>query len=334
MKMLVDIYTNLSYKIEKASYITPILAQREIYKYTLGKEKHCKGIKKEVRSSSEFIEVTKEKYDVLIVDESHRLKQKSGIYNNKGENQTKEIINASKFSIFFIDDLQRITLKDEGSTEEIMKIAKKQHAIIEQFELTSQFRCFGSTEYISWVEDVLQMRNRQNRDEIDFELNYDVKIVDDPNEVRNFIKKKNKKNNNARIVAGCCWDSKEEARNAPQIYDIEIEKYNFRMSWNLKKEKWAIAEDSVERAGCVYTCQGLDFEYIGVIIGKDMIYRNGKVEGDYKERAKTDHALYGIQKIMKENKEKGENLVDEIIKNTYRILLTRGKCRLHYILRR
>ena len=117
MKMLVDIYTNLSYKIEKASYIMPILAQREIYKYTLGKEKHCKGIKKEVRSSSEFIEVTKEKYDVLIVDESHRLKQKSGIYNNKGENQTKEIINASKFSIFLLMIYKELHLK----TKEVQK---------------------------------------------------------------------------------------------------------------------------------------------------------------------------------------------------------------------
>ncbi len=104
------------------------------------------------------------------------------------------------------------------------------------------------------------------------------------------------------------------------------------MSWNLISEPWAVAKDSVIRAGCIYTCQGLDFEYVGVIIGQDMIYKNGKVEVDYTKRAKTDSALNGIKKMIKQNKE-SEKLAEEIIKNTYRVLLTRGKCRMHYILR-
>ncbi len=126
------------------------------------------------------------------------------MFDNIGENQIKEIIKASKFSIFFIDDLQRITLKDKGSVSEIIKRAKQQDAIIEQFELTSQFRCSGSASYISWIEDVLQIRNTANHDEIDSNLNYDIKIVDNPNEMRDFIKKKNRKNNNSRVVAGYC----------------------------------------------------------------------------------------------------------------------------------
>lgn len=334
MKILVDIFMKPNSKINKASFITPIQAQRKVYKFTIQKDDMYRPIVKEIKSSGAFVKAIKDENDVLIVDESHRLKEKSGMYENMGENQIKEIIKASKLSIFFIDDLQRITLKDMGSVAEIKTRAKEQDAIIEEFELTSQFRCSGSASYVSWIEDVLQIRNTANHDEIDSDFHYDIQIVDDPNEMRKIIKKKNKKNNNSRIVAGYCWDSKKESRDNPQMYDIKIPKYDFYMSWNLISEPWAVAKDSVERAGCVYTCQGLDFEYVGVIIGLDLIYRNGKVEADYKEKAKTDSALKGIKKIMQKDKHKAEMLVDEIIKNTYRILLTRGKCRMHYILRR
>ncbi len=334
MKILADIFMKPNNKINKASFITPIQAQREVYKFTIQKDDMYRPIVKEIKSSGAFVKAIKDENDVLIVDESHRLKEKSGMFENIGENQIKEIIKASKLSIFFIDDLQRITLKDMGSVAEIIKRAKEQDAIIEEFELTSQFRCSGSASYVSWIEDVLQIRNTANHDEIDSDLHYDIQIVDNPNEMRKFIKKKNKKNNNSRIVAGYCWDSKRESRDNPQMYDIEIPKYDFYMSWNLISEPWAIAKDSVERAGCVYTCQGLDFEYIGVIIGPDLIYKNGKVEADYTKKAKTDSALKGIKKIMQKDKHKAEMLVDEIIKNTYRILLTRGKCRMYYILRR
>lgn len=332
IKILVDIFMNPNNKIKKASFITPIQAQKNVYKYTIKKDDIYKPIAKEIKSSGVFTKSIKDENDVLIIDESHRLKEKSGMYDNIGKNQIKEIIKASKLSIFFIDDIQRITLKDKGSVSEILKRAKQQHAIIEQFELTSQFRCSGSASYISWIEDVLQIRNTANHDDIDSNLHYDIKIVDDPNEMRDFIKKKNRKNNNSRVVAGYCWDSKKEARDDPEIYDIEIPKYDFYMSWNLISEPWAVAKDSVNRAGCIYTCQGLDFEYVGVIIGQDMIYRNGKIEVDYSKRAKTDSSLKGIKKMIKQNK-KSEKLAEEIIKNTYRVLLTRGKCRMYYILR-
>lgn len=332
MKILTDVFMNPNNKINKASFVTPIQAQRDVYKYTIRKDNIYKPIIKIIKSSGAFIQSINDENDVLIVDESHRLKEKSGMFENIGENQIKEIIKASKLSIFFIDDLQRVTLKDKGSISEIIKRAKEQEAIIEEFELTSQFRCSGSAGYVSWIEDVLQIRDTANHDVIDYNLHYDIKIVDNPNEMRDFIRRKNKKNNASRIVAGYCWDSKKESRDNSKIYDIEIPKYDFYMSWNLINEQWAIAKDSVERAGCIYTCQGLDFDYVGVIIGQDLIYRNGKVEVDYTKRAKTDRALNGIRRIIQRNRLEGEKLVEEIIKNTYRVLLTRGKCRMYCIL--
>lgn len=102
--------------------------------------------------------------------------------------------------------------------------------------------------------------------------------------------------------------------------------YHFSMSWNLgNTSTWAIDKDSVHEAGCIHTCQGLEFDYIGVIIGKVLIYRNGQVVTDYTQRAKTDKSLNGATgKCRKGNKE-ALNLVDKIIRNTYRTLLTRGQ---------
>ena len=97
------------------------------------------------------------------------------------------------------------------------------------------------------------------------------------------------------------------------------------MKWNFNKTIWAIDKNSVEQAGCIHTSQGLEFDYVGVIIGKDLRYKNGKVITDFKERASTDKSLFGIKKMYKENPAQALKLADEIIKNTYRTLLTRGQ---------
>ena len=98
------------------------------------------------------------------------------------------------------------------------------------------------------------------------------------------------------------------------------------MSWNLgNSDSWAIDPDSVNEVGCIHTSQGLEFDYVGVIIGDDLIYEEDEVKTDYTKRAKTDNSLKGIKKMMKEEPEKAAKLADEIIRNTYRTLLTRGQ---------
>ena len=152
-----------------------------------------------------------------------------------------------------------------------------------------------------------------------------VKVFDNPNELKEQIIRCNNIKNKSRILAGYCWDwiSKEDPKG--DKYDIEIPEYDFKMKWNFNKTIWAIDKDSVEQAGCIHTSQGLEFDYIGVIIGKDLRYENGKIITDFKERASTDKSLSGIKKMYKENPEGALKLADEIIKNTYRTLLTRGQ---------
>jgi hypothetical protein len=112
--------------------------------------------------SGAYIETDANQFDTLIVDEAHRLNKKSGLYGNNGLNQIKEIIYASQSTVFFIDEDQRIHLKDIGSIETIRAWAGAAGANVHEMELSSQFRCAGSDGYISWLDHILQIRETAN----------------------------------------------------------------------------------------------------------------------------------------------------------------------------
>lgn len=305
-----------------ALYVTKNSAPRNVfYKRLKGTEYSQSYIKNLFKGSGSFTNSESNEFDVLIVDEAHRLNEKSGLFQNLGENQVKEIINAAKCSIFFIDKNQRVHIKDYGSIEAIEHFAKELGAEIEHIKLTSQFRCNGSDGYLAWLDDVLQIEKTANYDGFDFD--YDFKVVDSPEELKEIIFEKNKVKNNARLVAGYCWDWIKAGKNNSNVHDIEIG--DFSMSWNLgNSDTWAIDIDSVNEIGCIHTSQGLEFDYVGVIIGNDMRYENGKIVTDFTERANTDQSLKGIKGMYKRDSEKALAIADEIIKNTYRTLMTRG----------
>ena len=305
-----------------ALYVTKNSAPRNVfYKRLKGTEYSQSYIKNLFKGSGSFTNSESNEFDVLIVDEAHRLNEKSGLFQNLGENQVKEIINAAKCSIFFIDKNQRVHIKDYGSIEAIEHFAEELGAEIEHIKLTSQFRCNGSDGYLAWLDDVLQIEETANYDGFDFD--YDFKVVDSPEELKEIIFEKNKVKNNARLVAGYCWDWIKEGKNNSNVHDIEIG--DFSMSWNLgNSDTWAIDIDSVNEIGCIHTSQGLEFDYVGVIIGNDMRYENGKIVTDFTERAKTDQSLKGIKGMYKKNPNEALEIADEIIKNTYRTLMTRG----------
>jgi len=118
----------------------------------------------------------------------------------------------------------------------------------------------------------------------------------------------------------------KEGKNKSDVFDITIPECNFAMSWNLgNSQTWAIDPNSVNEIGCIHTAQGLEFDYVGVIIGNDLRYENGKIVTDVTERAKTDQSIKGIYKMFQQDFDKAEKIADEIIKNTYRTLMTRGQ---------
>lgn len=302
-------------------YVTKNAAPREVYRKKLTDGQYRRAyIDNLFKGSGAFTEAINNDFDCLIVDEAHRLNEKSGMFQNLGENQIKEIINAARTSIFFVDDFQMVTTKDIGSTNEIKKWCRYFDAEVYEDTLFSQFRCNGSDSYLSWIDNVLEI-NPEAMD--DFDHDYDIRICDRPDEVKDLIMEKNKANNKARMVAGYCWDWIREGKNNSDIHDIKIG--DFGMSWNLgSSSTWAIDPGSVNEIGCIHTCQGLEFDYVGVIIGEDLRYDDGIIT-DFTKRAKTDQSIKGLKGLYAKDPQKALKIADRIIKNTYRTLLTRGQ---------
>lgn len=305
-----------------AQYITKNAAPRAVYEAKLTGSMRKSAISNLFTGSGSFHSLEPNAFDVLVVDEAHRLNEKSGMFKNIGENQVKEIIKSSKLAIFFIDEDQKVTFSDIGSKEEIEKWANLENATINHMALESQFRCNGSDGYLAWLDDVLGIRETANKT-LDG-LEYDFQVLSNPNELKELILNKNKINNKARIVAGYCWNW--ISRVDKSAFDISIPNYDFGMQWNLDTDGslWIQAPDSVSEVGCIHTCQGLEVDYVGVIIGDDLIVRNGEVITNPNARAKTDKSISGFKKLLKTNPGLANKKADGIIRNTYRTLMTRG----------
>lgn len=318
----INLLAQLTNEDQFCQYVSKNSAPRNVYKEKLKGEVRKSSVDNMFKGSGIYTEAGNGIVDTILVDEAHRLNEKSGMFQNMGENQIKEIIHAGRCSVFFIDESQRVTLNDIGSVQEIEKWAKEANAEISYMELVSQFRCNGSDGYLAWLDNTLEIRETANWDMED--IDYDIRILDSPHDMRDIIIEKNHiSNNRARILAGYCWNWLKEGVNSTDIHDIKIG--DFEISWNLKNTNtFAIDENPVNEAGCIHTSQGLEFDYVGVIIGNDMRYENGKIKTDFTQRAQTDQSLKGIKTMYREDANKALTVADEIIKNTYRTLMTRG----------
>lgn len=312
-----------------AQYVTRNSAPRLVYSAKLTGSMRQTHINNLFSGSGTFHAVEEETFDCLIVDEAHRLNQKSGMFNHLGENQIKEIIKAAKFSVFFIDEDQKVTLKDIGDKEEIRRWAADLGAEVTELGLESQFRCNGSDGYLAWLDNTLQIRETPN--EILETDEFDFRVLDSPSALHALIREKNREKNKARLVAGYCW--KWISKKTPSLKDIVIGDY--RATWNLDSDgqAWIIKPDSVNEVGCIHTCQGLEVDYIGVIVGPDLVVRNGKVATRAKMRASTDKSIHGWKALVKKDPDNANARLDAIIKNTYRTLMTRGQkgCYVYFV---
>lgn len=278
----------------------------------------------------------------IIVDEAHRLfKFKGGVGLKKGANMLKDIINGSKITVFFIDDNQAVTKDDYVTIDRIKEIAEECRSEVvcgTELELTAQYRVQGGADYIGMVKYFLGINKNKNI----FSRNnsYDFRVFDDPNEMFDLIKEKdlesqkkqsleagkidfieNEFNGHCRVVAGYTyeWVSNHEKRDG--VYDVIIPEKQFAKKWNLQygsgvsAYSWIDDNSSIDEIGCIHTCQGLDLDYCGVIIGKDIVYRDGRICFDKSQHAKTDRS--GIRTAP-------DDIAETLIKNTYYVLLTRG----------
>lgn len=308
-----------------------------------GKAFKIDDLKELFKYPTAFVNRPKNEVPCIMVDEAHRLfKRKGGIGLKSGINILQEIINTARVAVFFIDDNQAVTTEDYATIDNIKKIAKEcrsQVVIGEELELTSQYRVQGGYNYIQTIKYFLGLSNEESK----FESNnsYDFKVFDDPNDMFNAIKEKDLEsqkeqddkndsslitatetyNGHCRVVAGYTyeWVSGHDRRD--NIYDVIIPEKNFAKKWNMlygsgvSAYSWVDDPLSINEIGCIHTCQGVDLHYCGVIIGKDIVYRDGKIQFDKSKHPKTDKS--GIRTAPDEEAER-------LIKNTYYVLLTRG----------
>ncbi len=310
-----------------AQYVTKNSAPRMVYEAKLTGSMSRSRISNLFVGSGKFHSSSADEYGALIVDEAHRLNEKSGMFQNLGENQIKEIINAARFSVFFLDEDQRIHWKDIGDAEEIRRWADHHDAEVTELTLESQFRCSGSDGYLAWIDNALQIRETANPTLEG--ANYEFSVCETASDLRDLIIKRNRVTNRARMVAGYCWDwvsKKSKSRPIPEDYDFNLDGGKFQAKWNLSEDGmlWILKRDSVHEVGCIHTCQGLELDYVGVIMGPDLIVRNGVMITDAAKRSSGDASIRGYKGLLKEDGEAAKEKADRIIKNTYRTLMTRG----------
>ena len=317
----VNLVAKLTHGRRNARYVTKNAAPRAVF------ESKLTGTTRSVFSnlftgSGGFMSADGGEFDVLVVDEAHRLNEKSGLYKNLGENQIRELIHSADTTIFFIDEDQRVTLLDIGTKEEILRWARHFDAEVHEAQLESQFRCNGSDGYLAWLDHVLQIRPTANTDLGG--IDYDLRVCSSPAELRDLVMDRNRENGCSRLVAGYCWEwvSKKD----PQACDITFPEHGFAMKWNLTEDGslWITKPDSIHEVGCIHTCQGLELDHVGVIVGPDLVVRDGEVVTRPEERARYDFAVRGYKKWLKADPEAAREAGRRIVLNTYRTLMTRG----------
>lgn len=303
-------------------YVTANAAPRDVFKAKLKNMVKGDVVRHLFSGSGSFTETDQNELDVLIVDEAHRLKMKSGMFKNLGEDQAKEIIESSNLSVFFIDEAQKVTWSDVGEISRIKAHAAKSGAEVNVMHLVSQFRCNGSDDYVAWLDQTLGFSD--SGDSYFTKSSFDFQIFDTASELHAQIRHLNRTNNKSRVVAGYCWNWKSKSDS--NAFDIEFSQENYRAKWNLTEygNEWIMNPNSVDEIGCIHTCQGLEVDYVGVIIGDDLTVANGELVTNPEARAQSDKSLAGYKKERKINPVEAKIKADELIRNTYRTLMTRG----------
>jgi DUF2075 family protein len=210
--------------------------------------------------------------------------------------------------------------EDIGSVSTITEEAKAAGARVFEIELEAQFRCSGADGYLNWLDHVLHLRETANFDGWGGG-DFDFRVFSNPNELRKAIGVKQEAGYYARMLAGYAWPwtSEKEGNLNGQVNAVSIKAFGFAMPWNSRSSRstWAIDESGVEQVGCIHTSQGLEFDYVGVLVGKDLRFdgRRGEFFVDwnsYKDRA----GKKGLRK------KPGE--LSKLVRNIYKVLMTRG----------
>jgi DUF2075 family protein len=274
-------------------------------------------------------------FDALVLDEAHRIRESSkDRFTNpadwSGLPQIDELVHIARVSVFFIDDRQIVRPGEVGSSDLIRDAAKRAGAKLLEYELDAQFRCSGSDGFINWVDNTLEIRRTANvlwtREDP-----YEFRVMSSVDELEQTIRQKATQGS-ARLVAGFCWPWSNPTGDGRLVKDVQVGPW--AMPWNAKPEAgrlaanipksnfWASDPGGLEQVGCVYTAQGFEFDYVGIIFGPDLRY-------DWERNTWVGDKKHSFDSVVKRS---GDKFVD-LLKNTYRVLFTRGikGCYVHFM---
>jgi DUF2075 family protein len=262
--------------------------------------------------------------DVLICDEAHRIRSTSANRYTKAENRTgtpqlHELLGAARVPVFLLDSNQVVRKGETGTPEYIEFEAEKLGLKTIRIDLDGQFRCGGSKLYENWISGLLKMDD-QKEFIWEEDSNFEIEVVNSPELMEKLLAEKNSQGFKARITAGYCWQWHDPNADGTLPNDVVIG--NWAKPWNVKSDRsiggflsgelWAIDPRGFEQIGCVYTVQGFEYDWNGVIMGPDLVWRSG--EWKAVQSGTKDPAMKGVE----------GSLYETLIKNTYKVLFTRA----------
>ena len=262
--------------------------------------------------------------DVLICDEAHRIRETSANRYTKAELRTgtpqlHELLSVARVPIFLLDSNQVVRKGETGTPEYIENEARALGLKTIRVDLDGQFRCGGSSLYENWISGLLNLNGNQFFP-WEHDPNFIVEVVDSPERMESLLKDKNEQGYKARITAGYCWKWNFPNPDGTLPMDVVIGKW--AKPWNVKSERgvgdylagelWAIDPKGFDQIGCVYTVQGFEYDWNGVIFGPDLVWRKDKWVAI--PNGTQDPAMRGVELSN----------FERLIKNTYKVLLTRG----------
>ncbi|MFE6893303.1 DNA/RNA helicase domain-containing protein [Streptomyces sp. NPDC057694] len=273
-----------------------------------------------------FMTAERNSLDVLICDEAHRMRETSAnrytpAAHRTGKPQVEELIDAARVPVFLLDEHQVVRPGEMGTLTEVQEAAAKKGLACRVVALDSQFRCGGSDAYLRWVVRLLGLEAGGVLDwEPDDKMQ--LMVVDSPYEMESFLEGRRSHGYSARMSAGYCWTWTKKVP-AGQSLPADVVVGEWARPWNVHGDRavggappaalWATDPAGFGQVGCVYTAQGFEYDWSGVIIGPDLVWRG--------DRWVTDRTA-SKDPVFKKSTPDAD--VDRLIRNTYKVLLSRG----------
>jgi DUF2075 family protein len=275
-----------------------------------------------------FMSAERNGIDVLICDEAHRVRETSvnrftpKAVRANGRPQIDELIAAARVPVFLLDEHQVVKPGELGSIDVITEHAQRLGLDVDLVLLHGQFRCGGSEEYERWVLNLLGLGDDEPF-EWEGDGRFDLQLAESPEQMEALLATKQETGETARIAAGYCWPWSDPRPDGTLVADVRVG--GWARPWNLKSDRsigdapgsafWATDPAGFGQVGCVYTAQGFEYLWSGVVLGPDLVARDGRLvtkRGESKDPA------------FKSRKTLSDDEADRLIRNTYKVLLTRG----------